>query len=237
MLQPGDRIDLLLTVRPAPVAGQVQPEITRTVMQGVPVLATGRQSRALLADEPGAGRPYTAITVEVEPDQALRLVVAQRSGRLTAVLRNPDDRATVAEPRLDVNALLGLPPAAPPTPAAPPPAPPAPTLAQAAPAPVEIIVGGRGPVPAHSGAAMAAGASGAASDPSVASATASLTSPFATPTPAAASATPPAVRAMPPGPAQPTPSRATAPSSLEEAARSPAGKGGWTPPATVPLYR
>ncbi|HYF59563.1 MAG TPA: Flp pilus assembly protein CpaB, partial [Burkholderiaceae bacterium] len=131
MLQPGDRIDLLLSVRPAPVAGMVQPEVTRTVMQGVAVMATGRQSRA---EDGPPGRPFTSITVEVDPEQAQRLVVAQRSGKLTAVLRNPEDRSPVTDRRLDVNALLGLPPPA---------APPAPVTA--APRPVsEVIVGGRG---------------------------------------------------------------------------------------------
>lgn len=132
MLQPGDRIDLLLSVRPPPLGGVPQPEITRTVMQRVAVLATGRQSRA--GDETAPARPFTSITVEVEPEQAQRLVVAQRSGKLTAVLRHPDDRSAAGEERLDVNALLGL----------------APMRVAAAPLPVEVIVGGRGQAPAQS---------------------------------------------------------------------------------------
>jgi pilus assembly protein CpaB len=140
MLQPGDRIDLMLSVRPPSVAGVVSPEVTRTVMQGVPVMATGRQSRASFGDEAAAGRAYTSITVEVDPEQAQKLVVAQRSGKLTAVLRNPDDHKTVGDRRLDVNMLLGLP------------------LQQAA-APVragpEIIVGGQGSLPPSSGGAVA----------------------------------------------------------------------------------
>lgn len=133
LLQPGDRIDLLLSVRPPAPAGVVQPEVTRTVLQDVPVLATGRQSRVTAGEDMPAGRPFTAITVEVLPEQAQRLVVAQRSGKLTAVLRNPNDRRPVPERRLDLNMLLGL---APPAPAAAP---------AAAPRPVtEVIVGGRG---------------------------------------------------------------------------------------------
>jgi pilus assembly protein CpaB len=158
MLQPGDRIDLMLSVRPAPNGGPMQPEVTRTVMQRVPVLATGRQSRPGYADEAGLGRAFTSITVEVDPEQAQRLVVAQRSGKLTAVLRNPDDRQPVGDRRLDVNALLGLP---------------APMLAAAPappPAPVEVIVGGRGGVvpapPAGPGTAPPAGASPVSPAPS-----------------------------------------------------------------------
>ncbi len=146
MLQPGDRIDLMLSVRPPSTHGAAPPEVTRTVMQGVTVMATGRQARASTGDEPPGGRAFTSITVEVDPDQAQRLVVAQRSGKLTAVLRNPEDRTRVDERRLDVNALLGLPPAA---------------VVAAGPPAVEVIVGGRGQAPAQSGAA-AAGAAPAA---------------------------------------------------------------------------
>jgi pilus assembly protein CpaB len=132
MLQPGDRIDLMLSVRPPPVAGIAQPEITRTVMQDVGVMATGRQSRASIGEEVGGGRPFTSITVEVDPERAQRLVVAQRSGKLTAVLRNPDDRRPVGDRRLDVNMLLGLPP---------------PQVAAVAVPRPEVIVGGRGHLP------------------------------------------------------------------------------------------
>jgi pilus assembly protein CpaB len=135
MLQPGDRIDLMLSVRPPTSGGLPAPEVTRTLLQGVAVLATGRQSRAGVGDDSLPGRPFTSITVEVDPAQAQKLVVAQRSGKLTAVLRNPDDRSTVGETRLDVNTLLGLPPPA---------RPPAPIAPRAQAPGVEIIVGGRG---------------------------------------------------------------------------------------------
>jgi pilus assembly protein CpaB len=133
MLQPGDRIDLMLSVRPQPSAGAALPEITRTLMQDVLVLATGRQIRPV-SDTPAA-RAFTAITVEVDPDQAQKLVVAQRNGRLTATLRNPDDRQAVTVRKLDVNMLLGIP--------APIEAPP-PPLARPL---LEVIVGGRGALP------------------------------------------------------------------------------------------
>jgi len=131
MLQPGDRIDLMISVRPQPVSGVVQPELTRTLMQDVLVLATGRQIRASGDDGP-ANRTFTTITVEVDPERAQKLVVAQRSGKLTAVLRHPDDRQPVGDRRLDVNTLLGLP-----TPAA--------VVQRPGP---EVIVGGRGALPA-----------------------------------------------------------------------------------------
>lgn len=131
MLQPGDRIDLQISVRPPQRPGQpAAPEVTTSLMQDILVLATGRQMRAT-AEEPATGRHFTAITVEVTPDQAQRLIVAQRGGRLTALLRNRDDRQAVPARALDIHALIGVQP--------PPPMPPR----RAAP---EVIVGGKGPL-------------------------------------------------------------------------------------------
>ena len=132
MLQPGDRIDLLFSVRPPGAAGQPPaPEVTTTLMQDVAVLATGRQVRA--GGDDGSGtRHFTAITVEVSPEQAQRLIVAQRTGKLTAMLRHPDDRQPLGARALDLNALLGI--ARPGLP---------PRARPATPGP-EIIVGGRG---------------------------------------------------------------------------------------------
>jgi pilus assembly protein CpaB len=107
LLQPGDRIDLLLSWRPTPLAGVALPELTRTVMQDVVVIATGRHARATPVEE-APGRTFSAITVEVDPEQAQKLVVAQRSGRLTAVLRNPADREAHEDRVLDVHELMGV---------------------------------------------------------------------------------------------------------------------------------
>ncbi|MFT3804532.1 MAG: Flp pilus assembly protein CpaB [Burkholderiaceae bacterium] len=131
MLQPGDRIDLQLTARPQPkgTSGAMPTEITRLLMQDLLVLATGRQVRQQMED--GARpRVFTAITVEATPEQAQKLIVAQRSGRLTATLRNRDDRAVVAQKSLDINDLLGLPAEA----------------ARRSTPSLELIVGGQGPL-------------------------------------------------------------------------------------------
>lgn len=128
MLQPGDRIDLLVSARaPARTAADAIADVTVPLMQDIPVLAVGRQFRASTGSSPDAApRPYTTITIEAEPVQAQKLIVAQRSGRLTAMLRNPDDRGAMARAPMDIGRLL-----------------------DAAPAPgagrrTEIIVGGRG---------------------------------------------------------------------------------------------
>jgi pilus assembly protein CpaB len=175
MLQPGDRIDLLLSVKPplgasalvgasaGASAGATGAEITAPLLQDILVLATGRQVRPAQADE-ALSRNFNAITVEVSPDQAQKLVVAQRGGKLTAMLRNPGDHQMLSKQSLDIYALLGLKPPAPvvPVPMASAPVPsitPAASITFAVPlaAPLqttEIIVGGRGPLVAR-GAASA----------------------------------------------------------------------------------
>jgi hypothetical protein len=101
------------------------------LFQSLLVLATGRQVRAGV-DERGSTRSFSTVTVEVEPEHAQRLVVAQRAGKLTAVLRNPDDLQRMARKPMDVRQLLELPSAA----AAPRTSP-------------QLIVGGLGRVPAY----------------------------------------------------------------------------------------
>ena len=130
LLQPGDRIDLQLSVRP-PVAQGQSPgaEITAPLMQDVVILATGRQSRASIEDAPTRG--FSTITIEVTPEQAQRLIVAQRNGRITALLRSRDDHQQTTQAGLDLPALLGYTAR--------------PMARQTASGP-EIIVGGKGPI-------------------------------------------------------------------------------------------
>jgi len=135
MLQPGDRIDLLLSVRmPSGASTPLAQEVTRPLMQDLRVLATGRQVRP--GGDQRTARTFTAITVEVSPVQAQKLVVAQRIGKLTATLRNPQDRNPVDQKPMDVYGLLGIQRAiVEPTPRAE--------------HPPEIIVGGQGPLKAR----------------------------------------------------------------------------------------
>lgn len=108
MLRPGDRIDLLYSARSPGADGTPAVETSRILVQDVAVLATGRQFKP--AAEDNGNRAFTSITVELSPDDAQRLIVAQRTGRVTALLRNPDDRHAVSTKTVDANALLGLDP-------------------------------------------------------------------------------------------------------------------------------
>lgn len=109
MLQPGDRIDLLLTARPPAVgnSGETRQEATVPLLQNLLVMATGRQVRPG-EDPEGGERQFSSVTVEVTPSQAKRLIVAQAAGRLTAMLRNPQDATPMDAAALDLNGIFGV---------------------------------------------------------------------------------------------------------------------------------
>lgn len=84
MLKPGDLIDLMVTLQSA--------EKTATVplMQGVKILATGKQTD--VSDEASDSTGYTNITLDVSADDAKNITLAASMGRISAILRNPDDQ-------------------------------------------------------------------------------------------------------------------------------------------------
>lgn len=98
LLEPGDLIDLLVTV------DQKGKKVTVPLLQGVRVMATGQRS----ADDPKSGerRMYSTVTLNTDPRQAHTVVLAREAGRLTALLRNPQDSALLDEGQTDLAALL-----------------------------------------------------------------------------------------------------------------------------------
>jgi pilus assembly protein CpaB len=108
MLQPGDKVDLFLTFKTleAPGAGSgARKDQTRLLMQQLPVMATGKQVR------PNAGdavlRAFTNITVEVTLLDAQKLILAQKAGTISAVLRNPTDSSPAGLATLDTSLFTG----------------------------------------------------------------------------------------------------------------------------------
>jgi pilus assembly protein CpaB len=99
MLEPGDMIDLIVTL------DQKGKKVTFPLLQRVQIIATGQRS----VDDPKSGekRQYSTVTLETTPDQAQNVVVAREAGKITALLRNPQDTQVVAS-STDVAALLGL---------------------------------------------------------------------------------------------------------------------------------
>jgi pilus assembly protein CpaB len=88
LLEPGDLVDLVLTID---LHGR---KYSFVFQQKVPVLATGQRS----TDDPKSGerRQYTTVTFDTTPDQAQNIIRARESGKLTALLRNPQDSANLA---------------------------------------------------------------------------------------------------------------------------------------------
>lgn len=84
MLEPGDMIDLIVTV------DQGGRKHVAPLLQGVRVMATGQR----VVDDPASGerRQYSTLTLDTTPDQARDLILARDAGKLTALLRNPQDQ-------------------------------------------------------------------------------------------------------------------------------------------------
>lgn len=134
LVEPGDRIDLMVTVR------RDNRQIAFVLLQSVPVLATGTKVEQGDARD-GRARTFTTITLDVNAEQARQVIAAREIGKITALLRAPGDKGAVSGARDDAAALLGL--------VAP---------ASAARRGVPVIYGGMGPVraiPKLEGAAAA----------------------------------------------------------------------------------
>jgi pilus assembly protein CpaB len=99
MLRPSDHIDLMATAR-----GNRSAEITFPLLSNVEVLATGQVTRK--ADGSSQQHTYTTITLSVSPQDAERIIVAKSSGKLTAVLRNPEDAKAGATAAMNIDDVL-----------------------------------------------------------------------------------------------------------------------------------
>jgi pilus assembly protein CpaB len=99
MLEPGDQIDLYVTLQRENDKRQVLP-----VLQGVSVLAAG--NRTVTSAETGRTSTYSTITLDVSPNDAEVVTLARQAGSMNAMLRNPDDAAK-SPPPANLLALLG----------------------------------------------------------------------------------------------------------------------------------
>jgi pilus assembly protein CpaB len=116
LLQPGDRVDMFWTGRgleTQAIPGQRKPDQTQLFMQDLLVLATGKQIKPqaidALAQSQTSVRSFATITMSVSLEDAKKLIVAQKSGTLSAVLRNPDDKSLAQIEPLP-KAVAALPP-------------------------------------------------------------------------------------------------------------------------------
>jgi pilus assembly protein CpaB len=104
LLQPGDRIDLMVTVK------HEQKSYLFPLLQNVTVLATGAQAvpAAGWDGKDGSKRSFSTVTLETSPEDGRRVIAAREVGKLTAMLRAPGDKAELAATRSDAMTLLGL---------------------------------------------------------------------------------------------------------------------------------
>jgi pilus assembly protein CpaB len=108
LLAPGDVIDLLYSIESR------QKVSVRPILQQVMVLATGTTTRKQkVRDEAGVeqeiDREFATVTLHVAPEEAQRIILAERTGTLTAMLRNPNDQAVLSDVALTSDSLLAKP--------------------------------------------------------------------------------------------------------------------------------
>jgi pilus assembly protein CpaB len=88
LIRPGNRVDVLVTLTDP----RNDREVTKLVLQDVPVLATGEE---LSENGEGEASPVDVYTLEVTPEEGEKLALAAAEGRLQFALRNATDMETV----------------------------------------------------------------------------------------------------------------------------------------------
>lgn len=103
MIRPGDRIDLLVSIRH-------NARVTLLpLLQRALVLATGTQTEASVSpDAAPEGRSYNNMTLDVSPEDARRVFAARELGRLTAILRPAGDEDDPPSVAAQADQVLGL---------------------------------------------------------------------------------------------------------------------------------
>lgn len=101
-LQPKDKIDLILTFKP------YKKKIIMPLLQDVLVLATDTRVRTEKLDTHNGRKSesYSTITLLVTQEEAKKIILAQDAGKLTAVLRHPDDKKILPRDTMSVASLL-----------------------------------------------------------------------------------------------------------------------------------
>ncbi len=101
-IHPGNRVDVVATFRPA---GSMTP-VTMTVLENIPVLATGTETEIRSKQEKPV--EVDVITLEVSPEEAEVLALASAEGKLQLSLRNFSDTKNMATKGATVQSLITL---------------------------------------------------------------------------------------------------------------------------------
>ncbi len=87
-INPRDRVDILVTLKHP----KTKNEMTKLVLENIPVLATGTQIQENGKGEPS---PVDVYTLEVTPEEGEKLALAASQGKLQFALRNATDAENV----------------------------------------------------------------------------------------------------------------------------------------------
>src|SRR5690625_7864668 len=99
LIRPGDLIDIYVSF------DYQRRKITAPLLQGVYVLATDQTTQ----EQEHTRKGITTLTLDLDPEDAAKVVAAKQSAEITAMLRNTiDDDTSVKAVRNDIATLLGL---------------------------------------------------------------------------------------------------------------------------------
>ncbi len=97
LVRPGDRVDVLLTLD-RPTLNSEPERVTVPLLQSLIVLAAGQDTGMIQrasAGPAGRAQPMQNVTLSATVEQAQMIAFAVQRGRLTLVLRNPDETEVV----------------------------------------------------------------------------------------------------------------------------------------------
>lgn len=116
LLSPGDRIDLVVTTKPTDGPDLAAEETATVAVQNLLVLDVlgsppARSDRSASSPDVSEGTTVpTGVVLEVTPEEAERVALAEQQGTVRAIVRNPIDSATASPPGVTRPALLGMSP-------------------------------------------------------------------------------------------------------------------------------
>lgn len=100
-LSPNNRVDIVLTTQ---IPGRTAENISKIILQDVPILATGQ-----IATEPKEGKPMVVptVTLDLTPEDSEKLILASSKGSLQLLLRNVIDKAPADTKGATIIKVLG----------------------------------------------------------------------------------------------------------------------------------
>jgi pilus assembly protein CpaB len=98
-INPGNRVDVLVTIQDP----RKKEEKTKTILENIPVLATGTQ---IQENEKGEPAPVDVYTLEVTPEEAEKIALAAAEGKLQMALRSATDVNEIITDGITIPQLL-----------------------------------------------------------------------------------------------------------------------------------